>query len=842
MLSPSTKAPAHARRDVPRHVRWARRLAPCLAAPLATFAVLLAAMALTGVYPFGDVPFVARDGVLQYVGFHGWFHQVLTGEDSLVYSFSKGLGGGTFALYAYYLSSPLALAAAFVRPEHMAQALTLIMVAKICLASLTCAVYLTSRTGSARVPVALMGTCYALASWTFADGQNVMWLDGLVMLPLVALGVWRVARGGGAAVLFLSCLAAIFFNWYTAYTLCLFSIPYFFVELLCCRPRGKRLRTTLRYAAAMTLAVLGGMVILLPVGISQIGSESIDGTSWFLSSLTSPPAPLSVADLARSLVDVSRDFSGQGNSVKVPLALLLAAVAAVASPMPRRLKAGLGCLAALLMCSFLFKPLDMVWTAFVRADSYNPRYAYLLTLVLSLCAAWTVAWACERMTAARGRALLAPLAGGALVPAGGLIGALVIAVYGLSLPGLYGYASNSVQGYERYMEAVAGAVDKIEERDQGSLYRIGTAFGSSSGAMMPLPYEDTTAGVMSETMTTGQDMALGISSLAHYSSTASGPMKQLLGSLGYCSLPGTRGITSYQDPLFLADSLLGVRYVLDTQAPPGCEESVAALEPGAPADGEAHAYVNDHALPVGYAVDEGAGDTVWTGDPFENQKTWLSGLLGRDAGELYAPATIEEADEDGTSLSWTVTPAQDGPLYLRVSWTARPVAVFCDGELLQSTGNFEYDNNVMCLGERAAGETVTVTLHSDAGITRKECAIEARTLDLDRAVSALDELGAHTLDATFSAGGTITGTATVGEGQKLLITVPLEAGWTATVDGREVELEDVDGLIAVPMEAGTHEVALEYHTPGLIPGAIISAAGCALAGAWAAVAARRRGA
>ena len=82
----------------------------------------------------------------------------------------------------------------------------------------------------------------------------------------------------------------------------------------------------------------------------------------------------------------------------------------------------------------------------------------------------------------------------------------------------------------------------------------------------------------------------------------------------------------------------------------------------------------------------------------------------------------------------------------------------------------------------------------------------------------------------------------MGEGQKLLITVPLEAGWTATVDGREAELEDVDGLIAVPMEAGTHEVALEYHTPGLVPGALVSAAGCALAGAWATVTVRRRSA
>ena len=76
-------------------------------------------MALTGTFPFGDHPFVARDGVFQYVGLHGWYHQVLTGQDNLFYSFAKGLGGGTFPLFAYYLSSPVSLLAAFVQPKDI---------------------------------------------------------------------------------------------------------------------------------------------------------------------------------------------------------------------------------------------------------------------------------------------------------------------------------------------------------------------------------------------------------------------------------------------------------------------------------------------------------------------------------------------------------------------------------------------------------------------------------------------------------------------------------------------------------------------------------------------------
>ena len=96
-------------------------------------------MALTGTFPFGDHPFVARDGVFQYVGLHGWYHQVLTGQDNLFYSFAKGLGGGTFPSFAYYLSSPVSLLAAFVQPKDMAAAFSAFMIIKLCLASFTCA-------------------------------------------------------------------------------------------------------------------------------------------------------------------------------------------------------------------------------------------------------------------------------------------------------------------------------------------------------------------------------------------------------------------------------------------------------------------------------------------------------------------------------------------------------------------------------------------------------------------------------------------------------------------------------------------------------------------------------
>lgn len=50
-------------------------------------------------------------------------------------------------------------------------------------------------------------------------------------------------------------------------------------------------------------------------------------------------------------------------------------------------------------------------------------------------------------------------------------------------------------------------------------------------------------------------------------------------------------------------------------------------------------------------------------------------------------------------------------------------------------------------------------------------------------------------------------------------------GWTATVDGEEVEVRRADGLLlGVPLGAGAHRVELRYSAPGLPVGAVISVA------------------
>jgi hypothetical protein len=55
----------------------------------------------------------------------------------------------------------------------------------------------------------------------------------------------------------------------------------------------------------------------------------------------------------------------------------------------------------------------------------------------------------------------------------------------------------------------------------------------------------------------------------------------------------------------------------------------------------------------------------------------------------------------------------------------------------------------------------------------------------------------------------------------LAVREPYYRNWTAAIDGRPVEVRPAGGFfLALRVPAGEHEVALRYHEPGLVPGAV----------------------
>ena len=55
--------------------------------------------------------------------------------------------------------------------------------------------------------------------------------------------------------------------------------------------------------------------------------------------------------------------------------------------------------------------------------------------------------------------------------------------------------------------------------------------------------------------------------------------------------------------------------------------------------------------------------------------------------------------------------------------------------------------------------------------------------------------------------------------------IPNDSGWKAYVNGQETEIIDINGFMAVKLEAGHNDVKFEYHTPMIKAGWVSTAAG-----------------
>lgn len=187
---------------------------------------------LIGIYPTGDKTIVNSDMYLQYVGFLGHIKDVLKGEANLFYSFSKSLGGNTVGLFAYYMASPLNLIIGLFPKAYIAEAIVVITLIKIGLSSLTFTIYLIQSFKKKDINVIMFSLCYCFMAYNINFQLNIMWLDGVVLLPLVMLGIDKLINEKKYKLYVISLFIAIVSNYYIGYMICIFSGLYFIYKLI----------------------------------------------------------------------------------------------------------------------------------------------------------------------------------------------------------------------------------------------------------------------------------------------------------------------------------------------------------------------------------------------------------------------------------------------------------------------------------------------------------------------------------------------------------------------------------------------------------------------------------
>lgn len=904
-----------------------------------TIAALLISFASLGIYPFGDLSVMLYDMPVQYANYFGWLIETMRGGGNLLYSNAASLGGGTFSLFTYYLSSPFNLIAPFFTPDDVPALFSVLYLLKIPTCALACLLFLRGRLlapeaesptearrqaagapAQDQLALALIACAYALTSYVVGYASNIMWLDGVYMLPLAALGVWRLVQRRNCSGLFVAATASILFNWYTGYMVCLFCVLYFFYELARrTRLKGARLSTCVQFAITLGLAVGAGIVVLLPTALSLLGGK---GESAGLSSLLAGNVlsrnPLLTPNLFGIGVTPGITTTANCPALVVSAAALVGFGLFFANPsISKRSRACAGVLAAAMLASVAITPLATVWSGFVAESSYTNRNGFVVLFVICFIAAEGLTKMAKAphpiksaLTGGGAVAILYLLSAlvwrasrGSWMPSSSLVGletALLLAFTGLAA--LISHAGSRREGQsERRARRLCGTralwagalcmvvVFGAEEIHATKLQLASCQYTVSDYAQdveeiqafySPL-YQAADAGEFVRVGNTsvfwgaskynGPDnmaLVMGLSTFDHYSSTQEFSIQELLAHLGYSKV--TPFGTYYMSSNPVADALLGVTFIADDAQP----YAASALEGAGTLRGEYKLYRNDLALPLGWGC-LGSGDVSWTGDPYANQRAMLADAAGCE-GDIWNAASVSDAEgsasdadaESGKARTVTVTANADGPLYayfptLMVNELYYDGGIACevsvDGQFVQSVGG-RGSCNMVYLGEVIKGQTVTLSIlpkYPGACQTRPDgsCAtvsnslyepsagelVDAQVLIGDAFKSQLARIDSDGFTLQAYEDGALSATFDAKQDEKLVLSIPYEDGWSATVNGQAVAVEAAyGGLSSISVEAGENEIELHYMTPGLVPGAAVGIVCVTLFGVWRFAVRRRK--
>lgn len=191
-------------------------------------AIMLIVYKYINLWPFGDksiIPF--WDMREQYSSYFEYLKTILTGSNDFVYTFSKVLGGDIIGLMGYYLSSPFNILFVILNDVKIDIVILIITLLKLGICGLTFYIFANSKSNR-QIMNLIFSSSYALMAYNIVYQQNIMWIDGVIWLPIIALGIEKILDNGNCATYVLSLAVAIISNYYIGYMLGLFSILYFF--------------------------------------------------------------------------------------------------------------------------------------------------------------------------------------------------------------------------------------------------------------------------------------------------------------------------------------------------------------------------------------------------------------------------------------------------------------------------------------------------------------------------------------------------------------------------------------------------------------------------------------
>ena len=370
------------------------------------FIIILITYILNKVAPFGDRSLLCVDFYHQYGPMLAEFYDRVHNLSNFTYSFTMGMGLPFFRNYLNYLSSPFNIIIFFFRRTDLIMSYGVVIGLKAIMAAVTMVYFLSKKFKSNDPYFIPLGLIYAFGAYFTAYYWNIMWLDGLVFLPLITLGIEYIVDEGKWKFYTIFLAIMLIANYFIGYMICIFAVVYFllylFLQTHISFKKGERLKSLkeaiififkrgLQFGTSSLIAGMLCAFLLIPMAMSL---KSISATGGSMPK--SQYYDFQVIDYLKGHltgVDVTVFASDEITNPNIScgilsIALLLAFI--FNRKISIKVKICYGLLLGFFIFAFFNPQLDYILHAFHVPNDLPYRYSFIYSFVLVLIGAYSI--------------------------------------------------------------------------------------------------------------------------------------------------------------------------------------------------------------------------------------------------------------------------------------------------------------------------------------------------------------------------------------------------------------------------------------------------------------------
>ncbi len=354
--------------------------------------LMIAAYISFDIWPFGEHSVLSLDLNAQYVFYFDYVHDVIGNGESLMYSWSRNLSGEFMGIIGYYLASPFNIIVWLFPRSMITEGLLFMILAKFGACGATFAVFAHRGKNLSKKTALLFAPMYAMCAYMVVQTMNPMWLDGVIILPLVVFGIESLVKHNRFIMLILSLTYAFISNFYIGFMIAIFTVIYYICYYFANAEYQKVGRTVIDFIkkgaftglCGITSALMSAFMLLPVYNSLQNGKFSFTTPDY------TPRPNFDIVDMLQKLFPNTYDtvrMEGLPFIFCGSLTLIMAAGFFCCNKFSVTKRISAGVLLGLLTVSMYVRPIDMLWHGGQMPNWLPYRYSFMISFVLVMLAA-----------------------------------------------------------------------------------------------------------------------------------------------------------------------------------------------------------------------------------------------------------------------------------------------------------------------------------------------------------------------------------------------------------------------------------------------------------------------